>query len=86
MDFLVVIKVLICEFKVFFNVIVDEFVFVWEILLDKIYKDNVVFWFINEVFFVGMVDDVVFEGNESLAFEKIKFDYDGILFFGVMFY
>jgi adenine-specific DNA-methyltransferase len=83
LDFLAAIKALLNELKVPFNAIADEPVPVREILSDKTYKDNATFRLINEVFFVGMVDDAAFEGNESLAPEKIKSDYDGILFFGV---
>jgi adenine-specific DNA-methyltransferase len=83
LDFLGAIKALLKELKVPFNAIADEPVPVREILSDKTYKDNATFRLINEVFFVGMVDDAAFEGNESLAPEKIKSDYDGILFFGV---
>ena len=46
-------------------------------------KENSTFQLVNEVYFVGMVDDAAFEGNKSLAVEKIKSDYDGILIFGV---
>ncbi len=83
LDFLAAIKALLDELKVPFNAIADEPVPVREILSDKTYKDNATFRLINEVFFVGMVDDAAFEGNESLAPEKIKSDYDGILFFGI---
>ncbi|MEA2039946.1 MAG: N-6 DNA methylase [Thermodesulfobacteriota bacterium] len=37
----------------------------------------------NDVYFLGMVDDAAFEGNAGLAPEKIESDYDGILIFGV---
>ena len=83
LDFLGAIKALLKELNVPFNAIADEPVPIREILSDKTYKDNATFRLINEVFFVGMVDDAAFEGNESLAPDKIKSDYDGILFFGV---
>jgi adenine-specific DNA-methyltransferase len=53
-----------------------------EILKDT-YKDNDTFQLMDDVYFVGMVDDASFEGNKSLASDKIKSDYDGILIFGV---
>ncbi len=37
----------------------------------------------DDVCFVGMVDDAAFEVNKSLDSESIKSDYDGILIFGV---
>ncbi len=52
-------------------------------LLKDTYKDNDTFRLINEVYFVGMVDDSAFEGNSSLELAQIKSDYDGILIFGV---
>jgi tRNA1(Val) A37 N6-methylase TrmN6 len=52
-------------------------------ILQNTYKDNEVFRLINDVYFVGLVDDAAFRGNQSLAIDQIKSDYDGILIFGV---
>jgi len=52
-------------------------------ILQNTYKDNEAFRLINDVYFVGLVDDAAFRGNQSLAIDKIKSDYDGILIFGV---
>ena len=55
-------------------------------ILQNTYKDdNKAFTLINDVYFVGLVDDAAFRGNQSLAIDKIKSDYDGILIFGVTF-
>ena len=52
-------------------------------ILQNTYKDNEAFRLINDVYFVGLVDDAAFRGNQSLAIDNIKSDYDGILIFGV---
>jgi adenine-specific DNA-methyltransferase len=70
------------DLKVPINYIDDQATTAQEILKDT-YKENDVFQLINEVYFVGMVDDAAFEGNESLDKNKIKSDYDGVLIFGV---
>ena len=46
-------------------------------------KDHPAFELMNDVYFLGMVDDAAFEGNAGLAPGKIRSDYDGILIFGV---
>jgi hypothetical protein len=81
-DFLPAIKGLFKELKVPMNYVADEPTSVQEILKDT-YKDNSTFALVDDVYFVGMVDDAAFDENESLAVEKIKSDYDGILIFGV---
>ena len=80
--FLQAIKNLFNELNVPVNYIADEPTTAKEILKDT-YKDNSTFQLVNEVYFVGMVDDAAFEGNKSLDVEKIKSDYDGILIFGI---
>jgi len=80
--FLQAIKALFNELNVPVNYVADEPTSAQEILKDT-YKENSTFQLVNEVYFVGMVDDAAFEGNKSLAVEKIKSDYDGILIFGV---
>lgn len=80
--FLPAIKALLKELNVPVNYISDEPTTAREIL-DYTYKDTETFQLIKDVYFVGMVDDAAFEGNESFDHKKIKSDYDGILFFGV---
>ncbi len=80
--FLQAIKALFNELNVPVNYVADEPTSAQEILKDT-YKENSTFQLVNEVYFVGMVDDAAFEGNKSLEVEKIKSDYDGILIFGV---
>ncbi len=81
-NFLPAIKALLKELNVPINCISDEPTTAKEIL-DFTYKDNETFQLIGDVYFVGMVDDAAFEGNDSFDHRKIKSDYDGILFFGV---
>lgn len=81
-DFLPAIKALFKELNVPMNYVADEPTTAKEILKDT-YKDNDTFQLVDDVYFVGMVDDAAFEGNQSLETEKIKSDYDGILIFGV---
>ena len=61
---------------------VEEPVTVKEILKDT-YKDNDAFSLVRDVYFVGMVDDAAFKGNESLSKDEIKADYEGLLIFGL---
>jgi len=81
-SFIQAIKALFNELNVPVNYVTDEPTTAKEILKDT-YKENSTFQLVNEVYFVGMVDDAAFEGNKSLAVEKIKSDYDGILIFGI---
>lgn len=52
-------------------------------ILKDTFKDNAVFRLMDEVYFVGMVDDAAFQGNKSTSIDDIRSDYDGILIFGV---
>jgi len=81
-NFLQAVKALFKDLKVPMNYVADEPTSAKEILKDT-YKDNDTFQLMDDVYFVGMVDDAAFEGNKSLASEKIKSDYDGILIFGI---
>lgn len=82
LNFLQALKALFKDLKVPMNYVADEPTSAKEILKDT-YKDNDTFQLIDDVYFVGMVDDAAFEGNKSLEADKIKSDYDGILIFGV---
>ena len=57
-----------------------------DILGDKYNQDKDSCKLIDDVYFLGMVDDAAFEGARSLDPDKIKSDYDGILIFGVTLY
>lgn len=81
-NFLPAVKALFKDLKVPMNYVADEPTAAKEILKDT-YKENDSFQLMDDVYFVGMVDDAAFEGNKSLDAEKIKSDYDGILIFGV---
>jgi len=82
LPFVDALKVFFQDLRVPINYVADEPTTAKEILKDT-YKENDTFKLIDDVFFVGMVDDAAFEGNKSLNVEKIKSDYDGILIFGV---
>ena len=64
------------------NYLAEEPVRPQEILSDTFKPDHEAFRLMNDVYFLGMVDDDAFEGNDP-APEKIQPDYDGILIFGV---
>ncbi|MCO6469094.1 MAG: Eco57I restriction-modification methylase domain-containing protein [Bacteroidales bacterium] len=81
-SFLQAIKTLFNELNVPVNYVSDEPTTAKEILKDT-YKDNGAFLLVNEVYFVGMVDDAAFKDSKSIDVEKIKSDYDGILIFGI---
>lgn len=82
LDFLSAVKALFKNLKVPMNYVADEPTSAKEILKDT-YKDNDTFQLMDDIYFVGMVDDAAFDGNKSLDSEKIKSDYDGIVIFGV---
>jgi len=81
-NFLQAVKALFKDLKVPMNYVADEPTTAKEILKET-YKENDTFQLMDDVYFVGLVDDAAFEGNKSLEAEKIKSDYDGILIFGV---
>lgn len=81
-DFLPAIKALFKELKVPMNYVADEPTTAREVLKDT-YKDNATFQLVDDVYFVGMIDDAAFDGNKSLAVNQIKSDYDGVLVFGI---
>ncbi len=58
------------------NYIAEEPVRPQEILSDTYKPDHEAFQLMNDVYFLGMVDDAAFDGNASLAPEKIKSDSD----------
>lgn len=86
LEFLPALKAFFNELKVPINYVADESIASKEILKDTYKsddrKDNP-FQLMEDVYFLGMVDDAAFEGNNSLQLNQIKSDYDGILIFGV---
>jgi hypothetical protein len=80
--FLPAIKALFNELKVPMNYVADEPTTAEEILKDT-YKDNETFQLVDDVYFVGMIDNAAFKENPSLDARQIKSDYDGILVFGI---
>ena len=80
--FIEALKDFFSDLNVPMNHVADEPTSAKEILKDT-YKENETFQLIDDVYFVGMIDDAAFEENNSLAIEEIKSDYDGILIFGI---
>jgi len=81
-DFLPALKALFEDLHVPVNYLADEPTSARTILKDT-WKDNAAFHMINDVYFLGMVDDAAFTGNKSIDASKIQSDYDGVLIFGV---
>ena len=71
-DFLSAVKALFHELQVPVNYVADEPTTAKEILKDT-YKDNNTFALVDDVYFVGMVDDAAFEGNQSLSANRTKY-------------
>src|SRR5688572_13204874 len=82
LKFLQALKALFNDLKVPINYLADEPTTAQK-LLKNTFKNNDTFNLIDDVYFLGIVDDAAFSGNKSLEVEKIKSDYDGILIFGV---
>jgi len=81
-DFLPALKDLFKDLQVPINYLADEPTSAREILKDT-WKDNPSFKLMNDVYFLGIVDDAAFSGNKSVDTSEIKSDYDGVLIFGV---
>jgi len=81
-DFLTALRAFFEALQVPVNAVMDAPVSARDILT-KTYKDNESFRLIDEVYFLGIVDDAAFRGGKSLDLSQIKSDYDGILIFGV---
>ncbi|MDM3845138.1 MAG: TaqI-like C-terminal specificity domain-containing protein [Aphanizomenon gracile PMC638.10] len=82
MDFLPALKAFFGGLNVPINYIDDKPTSAKEILQNT-YKDNESFRLINDVYFVGLVDDAAFSKKPGLEIDQIKSDYDGILIFGI---
>jgi type I restriction-modification system DNA methylase subunit len=81
-DFRSAVGKLFRELDVPVSEIADEPTTAQEVLQDT-YKENDTFKLIEDVYFVGMVDDAAFQGNKSLETDQIKSDYEGVLIFGL---
>ena len=66
------------------NYIAEEPVRAQDILSSTYKAAKEAYQLMDDVYFLGMVDDAAFEGGISLDHRKIESDYDGILIFGVM--
>jgi tRNA1(Val) A37 N6-methylase TrmN6 len=82
LDFLPALRAFFAELQVPIASLTDAPIPAREIL-ENSYKDLESFRLIDDVYFLGMVDDAAFKGGKSLAIDKIKSDYDGILIFGI---
>ena len=82
LDFLPALRKFFAELQVPVNALTDAPIAARDILTNT-YKDNEFFNLIDEVYFLGMVDDAAFRGSKSLDISQIKSDYDGIVIFGV---
>lgn len=85
-DFLPALKNFFSSLKVPVKYITDEPTSIDNILLDN-FKDSETFRLVNDVYFMGMVNDEAFkESNEKIQakeFKNLKKNYDGILIFGI---
>jgi adenine-specific DNA-methyltransferase len=81
-NFLPALKGFFEDLKVPVNYVSDLPATAKEILINS-YKENETFKAINDVYFLGIVDDAAFDKQKSIDAKQIKSDYDGILIFGV---
>ena len=81
-DFLTALRSFFADLKVPVNYIASEPIAPKEILSSN-YHDTEAFQLMNDVYFVGMIDDAAFNGNKSPEVSSIQSDYDGVLIFGV---
>jgi tRNA1(Val) A37 N6-methylase TrmN6 len=81
-NFLPALKGFFEDLKVPVNYVSDLPATAKEILINS-YKETETFKAINDVYFLGIVDDAAFDEQKSIDAKQIKSDYDGILIFGV---
>jgi len=82
-DFYTALQNLFKTLKVPVNYITEEPATPGDILGELYKPDRSSCKLMDDVYFLGMVDDAAFEGVKSLDPAKIESDYDGILIFGV---
>ncbi|MEA5517341.1 hypothetical protein [Limnoraphis robusta] len=84
-DFLPALRDFFAELQVPINAVTDAPIAAREILGNN-YKDRESFRLIDDVYFLGMVDDAAFRGKGAIALETVQDfakDYEGIVIFGV---
>ncbi len=82
-DFYTALQLFFQNLNIPINYLSEEPVRPRDILEGTYKKDHDAFEMMDDVYFLGMVDDAAFEGAKSLSPRKIESDYDGILIFGV---
>ncbi|MBU1060547.1 MAG: Eco57I restriction-modification methylase domain-containing protein [Proteobacteria bacterium] len=82
-DFHLALRIFFEKLQVPVSYIAEESARPQDILLNNYRKDHDAFQLMDDVYFIGMVDDAAFEGNRGIDPAKIESDYDGILIFGV---
>ncbi|MEG5033322.1 Eco57I restriction-modification methylase domain-containing protein [Microcoleus sp. AT3-D2] len=85
LDFLPALRALFKELQVPINAVIDSSIDASDILTNT-YRDRESFNLINDVYFLGMVDDGAFRGRGAIALENVQEftkDYEGIVIFGV---
>jgi len=82
-NFYPALKSLFEDLNIPVNYIAEEPARPRDILTNTFKEANPAFKLMEDVYFLGMVDDAAFEGNKSISADKIKTDYDGLLLFGV---
>lgn len=85
-DFLPALKNFFSSLKVPVKYMTDEPTSIDNILLDN-FKDSETFRLVNDVYFMGMVNDEAFKDSDekfqAKEFKNLKKNYDGILIFGI---
>lgn len=85
LDFLPALRTLFKELQVPINAVTDSSIDARDILTNTSYHKRESFRLIDDVYFLGMVDDAAFRGKGAIALEKVKDfakDYEGIVIFG----
>ena len=82
-NFYPALKTLFKDLNIPVNYIAEEPARPRDILTNTFKGANPAFNLMEDVYFLGMVDDAAFEGKKSISTDQIKTDYDGLLLFGV---
>jgi len=85
LDFLSALKSFFAELQVPIASVTDRPITAKEILTST-YRDTESFRLIDDVYFLGMVDDGAFRGDRAIdlaAAQGLEKDYDGLVIFGV---
>ncbi len=81
-DFHAALRIFFLNLNIPVNYLADEPTSAKDVLKDT-WKNTPSFKLMNDLYFLGMVDDAAFSGNKSIDTSEIKSDYDGVLIFGV---